>query len=294
MTRFKLGQLPPEPDPKAKLLKNYLDRKAITPPATEPIDMSKYAAKYDYVMTAMMANGPDPVAPLKIAPFGVGDCVFAAAVRFAALEGLSRGRVLFKNAADMCTAALDGYASTGWDINQTDSQGNNPTDQGTIPNRAFKWLQTKGLLCSNGSRHKFGPMLQVNPLDFAEVIIAMNIAQGIMIGVNFPAAWDNSPIWDVTNTPLEGGHEIPGYSDLKLTTSGIQIDTWGNAAPGPRIITPGGLAQQCNQLTVIIDPLEFGFGRHGKKANGKRRRGRNIEGFNHAQWLADVAADGGF
>jgi len=41
MTRFKLGQLPPEPDPKAKLLKNYLDRKAITPPATEPIDMSK-------------------------------------------------------------------------------------------------------------------------------------------------------------------------------------------------------------------------------------------------------------
>jgi hypothetical protein len=291
----KLGLLAPTFDPKARFIKDYLD--ITTPPVPKPVDMSSFVgvgsgAQYGFIMSAMLANGPDPIAPAKIAPFGIGDCFAAGSVRFAALSALSRGRVLFKNEKDMLAAALDMYAkSTGWDINQTDSQGNNPTDQGTDPTQGFKWLQTTGLLCSDGSRHKFGPMLSVDPTKWPEVVTAFEIAEGIMIGVNFPEAWEDAKVWDKTNSPIAGGHEIPGYSNLKLTTSGIEIDTWGNYAPGPRIITPAGLAQQCTQLTVIINPAEFGG--HGKKPNGKRRRGKNVQGFNAQQWIKDLRADGG-
>lgn len=286
--KFKLGLKPPSFNPRARSMGKYL--KAI--PATSPIDMSKYAATHAYVMSAMMANGPDPLAPAKIAPFGVGDCFWAAAVRFAALSALSKNRVLFTSEQDMVNSALDAYAKqTGWDINQTDSQGNNPTDQGTDPTTGFMWLQSVGLLCSDGSRHRFGEMLQIDPTNFAEIEAAFNIAEGIMIGINFPSDWENSPIWDKTSSASVGGHEIPGYSNLKLTTQGIEIDTWGNASPGPRIITPAGLAQQCNQLTVILNPAEFG--KHGRRINGKRRKGRNVQGFNASQWKIDIANAGG-
>jgi hypothetical protein len=186
----------------------------------------------------------------------------------------------------MVNSTLDAYTSTGWDISQTDSAGNNPTDQGTDPTQGFRWLQNVGLLCSDGSRLKFGPMLQINPKDWQEVMVAFEIAEGLMIGIKFPGQWESDKIWSATNSPIVGGHEIPAYSNINLPLGGIEIDTWGNSSPGPRIITPAGLAQQCDQLTIIMNPDEFGKG--GKKRTGRRRKGKNVEGFDSAQWLSDI------
>ncbi len=296
--RFKLGLRPATHDPRWRWLRDYIEPAAVIPPTT-PIDMSQFTVGHEYVMTAMLANGPDLLAPALIRDFGVGDCFFAAAVRFAALIALSKGVVLFTSEQDMLNATLEAYAScTGWDITQTDSQGDNPTDQGTDPTPGYHWLQTVGLLCSDGSRHKFGPMLHIDPSNFKEVQIAFNIAEGVMIGVNFPQAWENDQNWDATSSPVVGGHEIPAYSDVIATTSpirgpgGILIDTWGNAAPGARLITPAGLTEFCTDLVAVIDPSEFG--RHGRRHGNKKRRAKNVQGFKVDQWLADIAADHGF
>lgn len=280
MKKYKLGKRRASYNPKKLWIGKYINKSVISVPATLPLNMSVDATgNYSYIMTAMMANGPDPLAPAAIAPFGIGDCFWAASVRRAALAALSVGKVLFTSEQDMVNAALDGYASTGWKIAQTDAHGNNPTDNGTDPTQGFAWLQNTGLLCSDGTRDKISSAIAVNPADFEELIIAFNLSAGnMMIGIAFPEAWEDAAIWDETTSPIDGGHEIPAYSDLSLTPIGIQIDTWGNAAPGPRIITPAGLNQQADQVTAIIALDSFGPG------------GTTIAGFDSEQMLADIQA----
>jgi hypothetical protein len=271
---MKLGRLKPSYNPKRLHIAKYINRSTIHVADTLPLDMSAdLTADRSYILTAMMANGPDPLAPASIAGEGVGDCVWAASVRRMALSALSMGVIIWKNEQDMVNAALDGYASTGFDI-----QNPGPTDQGTDPTQAFKWLQTVGLLGSDGQRHKIAAAIGVNPQDWEEVQIAFNLCGGLSIGINFPAAWQDSPVWDTTTSAIEGGHEIPAYSDLKLSQTGILIDTWGNSAPGPRIITPAGLAQLCDQLTAVISPEMFGPG------------GIDVAGFDTEQLQADIQA----
>ena len=271
---MKLGRNKPTYDPKRFHIAKYINRSTIHVSDTLPLDISAdVGADRSYILTAMMANGPDPLAPASIRDTGVGDCVFAASVRRMALSALSVGVVIWKNEQDMVNAALDGYASTGFDINDPQN-----TDKGTDPTQAFKWLQTVGLLGSDGQRHKIAAAIGVNPQDWEEVQIAFNLCGGLSLGVNLPKDWEDNLIWDATSSPIVGGHEIPAYSDLKLNPAGILIDTWGNAAPGPRIITPAGLAQNCDQLTAVISPEMFGPG------------GTDVAGFDSEQLQADIQA----
>jgi len=275
MRRFKLGNRPATYNPKRLWLGKYLNRSVLSVPDTVPLDLSAdVTGPLSFIMTAMLANGPDPLAPASIASTGVGDCFWAAAVRRMALAALSVGVQMFTSEQDMVNAALDGYASTGFDINNPTA-----TDQGTDPTQGFAWLQSTGLLGSDGKRHKIASAIAVNPADPEEVTLAFNLSGGnISIGVNFPGSWEDAPIWDATTDAVEGGHEIPAYSDLSLTPAGLKIDTWGNAPPGPRILTWAALAQQCTQLTAIISPEMFGPG------------GTAVSGFDSAQMLADIQA----
>ena len=269
---YKLGLNPASPNPNEMFLKDYVDRSTIQIPATQPLDLSTFATgALSFLLTAMFANGPDPLAPASIAGTGVGDCFWAAAVRRASFAAASVGRVLWTSEADALKAALLGYASTGFDINNPTA-----TDNGTDPTPGFKFLHDTGLLCSDGTYDKGGIPLSVNWNDPGEMQIAYQLTSGLMIGVQFPGAWENANVWDVTTSPIAGGHEIPGISDVKILPDGsIDINSWGTR----RIITAAALAANCTQMTIIVAPDAFG-------PNGK-----SIQGFDASQMLADAQAE---
>lgn len=271
----RLGRLPATHNPKALWLAKYLNRSTVKVPDTVPLDMSVTATgPMAWVMDGMFANGPDPAAPAQIAATGIGDCFWVAMARRAQLAGMSVGKPLWTSYADMLAAILKGYSdATGWDVNNSDA-----TDQGTNPTKAWPYLQNVGLLCSDGSYDKIGAVVQVNPSDIEELLIAFNIAGGMSIGVQLPGAWEHSDVWDDTNSAIVGGHEIPAFSDLKVEKNGaIVINTWGS----PRIVTAAALGRFCNQATVFI----------GKDALGPG--GANVAGFDSEQMLADAQATQG-
>lgn len=273
-----LGNLRASYNPKRLFLAKYIDRSrfraGVPAPPTVPLDMSvsPLLQQNPWIMTGMFANGPDDQAPASISGTGIGDCFWVAAARRAAIAAASVDKLLWTSYADMLKAVLQGYASTGFDINNPSA-----TDQGTDPTQGFAYLSSTGLLLSDGTYDKQSVQLGVNPQDFEELTIAFELSAGnISIGVNFPSAWDSSAVWDETNSSIEGGHEIPLFSDLNVTPKGIKLDSWGEII----VITPAGLSQQCTQCTAIIDPDSFGPG------------GTNIAGFDVQQLQDDLKAQG--
>ena len=265
-------------NPHRLFLAKYIDRSrfraGVPAPQTVPLDMSvsPILQANPWIMTGIFANGPDDQAPASIASTGIGDCFFVAAARRAAVSAASVNKLLWTSYADMLKAVLQGYASTGFDINNPSA-----TDQGTDPTQGFAYLSSTGLLLSDGTYDKQGVQLGVNPQDFEEVVIAFELSAGnITIGVNFPSAWDSSSIWTETTSSIEGGHEIPLFSDLNVTPKGMKLNSWGEVI----VITPAGLAQQCIQCTAIIAPDSFGPG------------GTNVSGFDTEQLQADLKAQG--
>ena len=258
--------------PKRLSIGRFLNRSTVAVPAV-PLDVSvsPIVVANPWIMASMLCNGPSPTNPPQI-PNGIGDCWWAAAARRAALAAASVGRQLWASEADMIKAVLQGYASTGFDLNNPDQ-----TDQGTDPTQGDAFMKSTGLLCSDGSYDKIGATLGVNPKDLEEVYIAFNLAAGNMtVGVSFPEAWETADVWDQNNSAIVGGHEIAAWSDLLITPRGIQIDSWGEKHD----LTEAGLAMFGTDITINITPDAFGPG------------STNIAGFDVEALQAALKAQG--
>jgi hypothetical protein len=262
LKHFKLG-LKPVVYRKRLHLGKYVNRSTITLPSTAPLNLES-----SLVTPGMLANGPDPLNPPQIAG-GAGCCFWAASLRAAVARKNSAGASMDLTQPWAVASVLAAYAAaTGFNLNDPS------TDQGTDPDQGFSFLQSTGIQLQDGSYDKIGAPVAVDPTDFDLVQIAHNLFGGLYIGVNFPSAWEDAAIWDSTNSPIEGGHEIFSLNDLSITPQGIAIDSWGKI----RILTPGGLHDFCDQLTVTIDPAFLG-------PNGKA-----VNGFDAEQLQADLAA----
>lgn len=261
-------------NPKALHFGNYLNRSTIHLADTLPLDLS--AAVPGWLMTAMFANGPDSAAPPQIASTGVGDCVWAACVRSAAMSALSVGKTLWTNYPDALKAALKGYAEcTGWNVNNSDA-----TDRGTDPTAAWKYLTDTGLLCSDGTYTKILGSVQVNYNDTEEVYLGQNLVGGMSIGVDLPQDWEHAMVLDATNSPTVGGHEGEIYSDLFIPNAyngNILLNWWGERLT----MTEAGRVQRCNQLTALVWSAAFGPGK------------ANIGGFDYQHLMDDLSATQG-
>ena len=261
MERFKLGRNPVQYRRRLHLAK-YINRSVVKLPATVPLSLES-----SLVNPGMLANGPDPLNPPQIVN-GVGCCFWAAALRAAVARKNSAGASMDLTGAWAVASVLAAYSgATGFNLDDP-----NDTDQGTDPDQGFSYLQNTGIQLEDGTFDKIGVPVAVDPTDFDLVLIAHNLFGGLYVGVQFPGAWENADVWDATSSPIEGGHEIPSLNDVSLSPEGIQIDSWGTL----RIITPAGLAQQCDQLTVTIDPGFFG------------PSGTAINGFDAEQLQADI------
>lgn len=260
MRKYKLGKRPANRHVHRLWLSKYVNRSVITLPTTEPRNFAQQllAAGQQF---HMYANGPDPTAPAAVAS-GVGDCFWAALAEKLRWDAYTVGEQINFTTMNV----LNAYASTGFDINNPQA-----TDNGTDALQGFQYMQQTGMQDADGKYHKIAAFVWVNPLDWEEVMLAHNLFDGLMIGVTFPASWEDADVWDSDLTNIEGGHEIPGYSNLNVVNDGVEIATWGMS----KILTKKAIASNCDELAVMISPDLFG------------PTGMTIEGFDAEQLQHD-------
>ncbi len=98
-----------------------------------------------------------------------------------------------------------------------------PGDPGCEITAVLDYLKVHGLPF-NGVIHKIEDYVSVDWTNRQEVMAAVYLFGALPIGINLPQAWTTAKVWDVTNTPIVGGHcvVIVGYN-----AQGVIIASWG-------------------------------------------------------------------
>jgi hypothetical protein len=232
MQRVKLG-LRPMVRPVKLALKTYVNLSVLpTPPARVDWSLGRM------LPFAMFGNGPDKANP-KTMPNGAGCCFMAAA---AELLGTATANAQSRQVPFTTAEVLEAYGlCTGFDPARPEA-----TDYGTEPGQGFNFMRQTGI-----AGHKFGPIASVNWSKEDEVRAAMYLSPGLMMGVDFRASWEDDPIWDVSKSKFEGGHEVYLFAYDVMDKDMIgQLVSWGET----RRMTWDAAMKAVNQLTMTIPP----------------------------------------
>lgn len=98
-----------------------------------------------------------------------------------------------------------------------------PGDNGCNIGSVLDYFKQNGLV-ANGVNHKIDAYVSVDNTNEELVKVANYLFASLTLGVNLPSEWlGGSEIWDITNTRIVGGHDVPsgGYNSL-----GVKIATW--------------------------------------------------------------------
>ncbi|HZP45425.1 MAG TPA: hypothetical protein VFB15_07235 [Candidatus Binataceae bacterium] len=255
MIAGKLGKRPARRDFRTLRISNYLRR--LPPPRPDGVDWGA-AVRKDHLALGMLGNDQ------------YGDCFWAMAAHAFITWNANAGRKV-----EFTTdAVLNAYCAY---LGIPRSQLNDQTDNGTVMLDGLKFLRTTGLVDASGKVHKIGAFAAVDAKNETEVRVALDLFGELLIGVEFPGAWMNTNVWDVTSDAVAGGHAINGIArDLKGAPAvGINIDTWG--ADNYWLTWPA-LAQFCDELYVTV-PTDW------IEDNGRAPSGLDLKAL-----LADLAA----
>ena len=176
---------------------------------------------------------PVPITLGMLSNDSIGDCVIAAAMHYAQVETANTGNPLTPTAE----LAVQTYSViTGYEPSQTDSQGNNPTDQGTdFESQLFPHWKNTGIpmLDKNGKQvmHKILGFAALDLTSIAQQRYANFTFGGLLMGINCPqSALDDTSNWIYDpNSPIVGGH---GINMVGQGAAGWHIDSWGLSIPG--------------------------------------------------------------
>lgn len=138
-----------------------------------------------------------------------------------------------------CVIAGKGHHVGAWSANDSDSGGEilataeeavrayheicGPGDNGCVITRVLDVMRTQGI--------KFGGMPRridgYASVDWTQPDLlraAIFLFGGVTIGFNFPKSWLSSAIWDATNSPTVGGHDVAA---LRYDARGVYVASWG-------------------------------------------------------------------
>jgi hypothetical protein len=207
----------------------------------------------------MLGNGPDN----SVSPGfgGAGDCVFAGGDHETMLWNSEVGKVTKFTGAN---AIRDYSAVTGYDPKAPlDSDGNNPTDQGTNVRDALKYRQKTGLIDATGKRHKIGAYVSLELGNLDQLLEALYLFGVVGIGINFPDSamdqFNSGKPWSVVPGPKPTeGHYIP----LVAYRTNLECVTWGRIQQ----ITSQFYKKYCDEAWAILSPEML-------------KAGKSLEGF---------------
>jgi hypothetical protein len=189
----KLGRRRPKARPQCLRFGAYFDAVKAAPPPT----IVDYAAKAMASIEKVYLNDT------------YGDCVIAGKYH---AEGVW-------SANDLGSAVL----GTDQEVYSAYETICGPGDNGCLITAVLDYFRDKGLTFS-GAIKKIDGYVSVDWTNRLEVQVALYLFGAITIGINLPQAWTSNAVWDVTSTPIVGGHDVTcvGYDD-----QGVQVASWG-------------------------------------------------------------------
>jgi hypothetical protein len=99
-----------------------------------------------------------------------------------------------------------------------------PGDNGCDVSSVLTYLQNTGVQMG-GNLIKLDGFVAIDWTNPVEVKVAMNILGPLDIAVSLPGDWENSQIWDNTNSGIVGGHDICSYG---YNSKSVRVGTWGS------------------------------------------------------------------
>jgi hypothetical protein len=200
---FKFGKLAPKANYKTLRLRNYLHSNAPVVPATQT---------WDYAFQAWPMDANDTV----------GDCTCAAIAHMVMLWTAYQGKMVRPTTQQV----LEVYSAvTGYDPNQTQPDGSNPTDNGANITDILNYWRSTGI-----AGHKIDGWAQIDHTNIQEVKQAIYLFGGVNPGFQVPqSAMDQNSQgqpWTVVPNDggIVGGHSVPAFD---YSPTGGTVSTWG-------------------------------------------------------------------
>ncbi len=145
----------------------------------------------------------------------------------------------------------DYTAITGFDPQQFDKDGNNPTDNGTDMTDAAHYRQRVGVLDADGNRHKVDGFVSLKPGNVDEVVLATYLFGAVSLGADLTRQcedqFDAEQPWSLTPHPgHDGGHCFGCVG--RNHEGNLLIVTWGRL----QAVEPAWLAERMDEGVAYI------------------------------------------
>jgi hypothetical protein len=215
----------------------------------------------DFADWLMLGNGPDPT----VAPGfeGCGDCAWAGPAHetMELCQNAKRPAPRFDG-----KTVVDQYSEySGYDP----ETGAN--DTGSNVREVLQWRATKGLKDADGTVHKIGPYVALEPKNLEHLLEAAYLFECVGIGIEVPESAqqqfaEGKPWSVVPGAQIEGGHYIPVVG--RPNSMDVAFITWAQRT----LMTDQFYATFNDEAWAYISPEQF-----------KAVTGRDYEGYDEAQ-----------
>lgn len=223
--QVKLGRIRPPVPPKVVRLDHHLYAQSMTAPPPTTTNRRDKAAQ---ALARMYMNNV------------LGCCVWASYLHFLGLT----------SANDSDSAGM--VQATDPEVQQQYVAVCGPGDRGCVITDVLDYARSHGVT-AGGKVYRLDGYVSVDWTNQLEVQTAIYLFGAIKLGFNLPQAWQSANVWDVTNTPIVGGHDVP---IVDVTPDGPIIASWGRlylmtwrALQSPRFV---------EEAYVMLDPTWYG------------------------------------
>lgn len=192
--QVKLGAILPKARPHALRLADYL-RPGYTLPSL-PID---WAAKAQASLSRMYLNDQ------------LGCCVIS--------DAYHRVGVWTGNESGAAAVGTDAEVLATYRIWNPGNQ-----DNGCVITDVLDYCRDHGISVG-GVNHKIDGYVAIDWTNWDEVQVALFLCGTIPLGIRLPQTWTQNAVWDVTNSQIVGGHDVPAVA--KLVAGKVRIASWG-------------------------------------------------------------------
>jgi len=127
-----------------------------------------------------------------------------------------------------------------------------PGDRGCVITDVLGWMVRTGMQ-AGGQRYKLDGYAAVDHTNELLIKTLQAIGGAATIGINFPAAWQSSDVWDVTSSKIVGGHDV---SALDFDETGVYVSSWGRIY---RMTWPAFTSSRwVREYYYLLSPLWYG------------------------------------
>jgi len=99
-----------------------------------------------------------------------------------------------------------------------------PGDSGCVISDVLNYMRANGLLLG-GTSHKIDGYVSVNNTRPDVVMWGIHLFGGLCLGLNLPDDWTSNQVWDVTSSPIVGGHDVLAVA---YDATGVYVSSWGD------------------------------------------------------------------